>query len=65
MTDTLVEFNNNSTNNNNNNLNNSTASEKDKDLIESQRLRKDILPPMWDVFEKVWPRNESTNGKIC
>lgn len=25
---------------------------KDRDLMEIQKLRKEILPPMWDVFEK-------------
>lgn len=63
LADNLVEFNNNSTNNNNNNLNNSSASDKDKDVIDGQRLRKDILAPMWDVFEKIWPRSDSTNGE--
>lgn len=25
---------------------------KDKDILESQRLRREVLPPMWDVYEK-------------
>ncbi|XP_075230284.1 uncharacterized protein LOC142329496 [Lycorma delicatula] len=63
LSDNFVEFNNNSTNNNNNNVNNTSTSEKDRDVIDGQRLRKDILAPMWDVFEKIWPRNESANGE--
>lgn len=43
--DHLVEFNNNS-------------DLRDRDVIEIQRIRQELLPPMWDVYEKS-PPNES------
>uniref|UniRef100_A0A8D8V4W3 Zinc finger protein 347 n=1 Tax=Cacopsylla melanoneura TaxID=428564 RepID=A0A8D8V4W3_9HEMI len=32
---------------------------KDRDLMEIQKLRKEILPPMWDVFEKASSTSEA------
>lgn len=41
---------------------------KDKDVMESQRLRREVLPPMWDVYEKSITEKENicadgTNGE--
>ncbi|XP_039286726.1 zinc finger protein 12 [Nilaparvata lugens] len=78
LADHLIEFNNNNNNssatNNNSSGTNGAATtaggssspppplDKDRDLVDGQKLRKDVLAPMWDVFEKIWPRKDSTNG---
>lgn len=49
--DHLVEFNNNS-------------DLRDRDVVEIQRVRQELLPPMWDVYEKSSP-NESGDTCIC
>lgn len=71
LADHLIEFNNNNNNNSstaNNNTNGasssgSSPSDKDRDLVDGLRLRKDVLAPMWDVFEKIWPRKEGAIGE--
>lgn len=36
---------------------------KDKDIFETQKLRKEVLPPMWDVYEKT-VSNKENDGEL-
>lgn len=42
LADHLVEFNNNS-------------EVRDRDVVDMQKVRHEVLPPMWDVYEKSPP----------
>lgn len=46
MADYLIEF-------NNNNKEKSESEIQDIDILNAMRKRREVLPPMWDVFEKV------------
>jgi len=46
MADYLIEF-------NNNTKVKTEADMADRDIIMAMRRKRDVLPPMWDVFERV------------
>lgn len=35
--------------------------DKDRDILNSQIAKKEVLPPMWDVYEKIISDKENTN----
>lgn len=57
LADYLIEFSNSKT---------GETESKDKDIMESQRLRREVLPPMWDVYEKSITEKENimASGKF-
>lgn len=52
LADHLVEFNNNS-------------EVRDRDVVDTQKLRQEVLPPMWDVYEKTSPSESGNYCKCC
>ncbi|CAH0387741.1 unnamed protein product [Bemisia tabaci] len=64
LADYLVEFNHNSHDREHDNERERERElMKDKDIFETQKLRKEVLPPMWDVYEKT-VSNKENDGKL-
>lgn len=57
MADYLIEFNNNNKERNENDI-------QDVDILNAMRKRREVLPPMWDVFERICPDDKPSDPKL-